>query len=470
MAGWRIAKDRDQIHLNNPELKPMQKKKNEFWVFFASVKLALFTFFILAIASIIGTVIPQGKEMQYYIDAFGPGTAKLFQIMNVPDMYNSWWFVALLVVFSINLIVCTLDRFPNIWRLVTMDNLALDIDRVVKMPKRQSFYSEMPVAEAAKAAEQAITSWNFQQAERDGGILLAAQKGNWSRLGVIAVHISILVIFVGAIIGSTLGYKASVMIREGSSVSQVYAHAKGNPAIPIDFEVRCDRFELEIYDTGAPKEFTSDLVVLENGKEILSKSIEVNHPLDYGGLTFYQSSYQPVENAYVIELENGTTKAAKKFFVGPGQPFKWEDEGLTFGITNRMGPYMMGRYRHKIWFNDVTEKPIEFWADEGKMLIIERPGTNYSFRIRQLYYTGLQVTKDPGVWWVYLGCAMMLIGLYIAFFLSHKKVWIYISGDASRSRIQVSGQSNKNQIGFENDFAALTGLLEQDDSLKLTKE
>jgi cytochrome c biogenesis protein len=448
----------------------MQKKKNEFWAFFASVKLALFTFFILAITSVIGTIIPQGKEMQFYVDAFGPGTAKLFQILNVPDMYNSWWFVALLTIFSINLIVCTIDRFPNIWRLVTMDNLAMDIARIIKMPKRQSFYSELPVAEAAQAVEQALPAWKFGKVEKDGGVLLAAQKGNWSRLGVIAVHISILFIFVGAIIGSALGFKASVMIREGSSARQIYSYDAGNPAIPLDFEVRCDRFELEIYDSGAPKEFTSDLVVLENGKEVFSKSIEVNYPLSYKGLTFYQSSYQPVEDAYVIEIENGTTEAAKKFFVGPGRPVKWEEEGLTFGITNRRGPYAMGRYQHKIWFNDVSEKPIEFWADESKMVLIERPDTNYSFKLRQLYYTGLQVTKDPGVWFVYFGCAMMLIGLYIAFFLSHKKVWIYLSEDGSRSRLQVSGQSNKNQIGFENDFAALTDLLEQGDSLKLTKE
>ncbi len=65
----------------------MQKKKNEIWAFLASVKLALFTFFILALTSIIGTIIPQGKEMSFYIDNFGAGTAKLFQILDVPDMF-----------------------------------------------------------------------------------------------------------------------------------------------------------------------------------------------------------------------------------------------------------------------------------------------------------------------------------------------------------------------------------------------
>jgi cytochrome c biogenesis protein len=104
------------------------------------------------------------------------------------------------------------------------------------------------------------------------------------------------------------------------------------------------------------------------------------------------------------------------------------------------------------------------------MVLVERAAANYSFSIRPLYYTGLQVAKDPGVWFVYLGCVLMLIGLYIAFFLSHKKVWVYISEEGERSRFQISGISNKNMIGFENDFSALTDMLEQDDSLNLTRE
>jgi cytochrome c biogenesis protein len=448
----------------------MQKNKNEVWAFFASVKLALFTFFILAVASIIGTLIPQGKEMEFYVDAFGPGTAKLFQIFNVPDMYNSWWFVSLLVLFSLNLIVCTIDRLPNIWRLVTMDNLAMDIGRILKMPKRQAYFSDLPVAELAKAVDGVSTSWNFKKAEREEGVLLVAQKGPWTRLGVISVHVSILVIFIGAIIGSVFGFKGFVMIREGGSAKEIRLYDAENTPVPLDFEVRCDRFELQFYDTGAPKEYISDLVVVKDGEEVLKKTIEVNDPLNFGGLTFYQSSYQLLEDAYVIEVENQATQTSGKFYAGPGRPVKWEEEGVTFGITDRMGPYGMSQYRHKIWFNDASLKPLEFWTEQSKMYIVERPDADYLFSIRQLYFTGLQVTKDPGVWWVYIGCGMMLLGLYVAFFLSHRKVWIYISEEDSRARLLVSGTSNKNKIGFDNDFSALTELLERNDSLKLIRE
>jgi cytochrome c biogenesis protein len=74
-----------------------------------------------------------------------------------------------------------------------------------------------------------------------------------------------------------------------------------------------------------------------------------------------------------------------------------------------------------------------------------------------VYATGLQVAKDPGVWTVYAGCALMLIGLYVAFFLSHRRVWVYITREeaADRCRILVCGGSSKNRIAFEKEFAAL---------------
>jgi cytochrome c biogenesis protein len=410
--------------------------------------------------------------MAFYVENFGAGTAKLFQVLDVPDMYSSWWFVSLLVLFSLNLIVCTIDRFPNIWRLVTMDNLALELDRILKMPQRQAFVSELPVEQLREETGKALaaTSWKFQMADKDGGHLFSAQKGNWSRLGVITVHVSILVIFLGAIIGAALGYKGFVMITEGSSAKQIYAYDAERTAIPLDFEVRCDRFVLEVYDTGAPKEFMSDLVVVKDGQEVLKKSIEVNSPLQYGGLTFYQSSYQGFDDALVVEIENATSQAQKKFLVNYGRSAEWPDEKLTFGLINRMRDGGMGRLRYKVWLKAGEQAPMQFWVNQGQSVLVERPNGNYVLSLRPLYATGLQVTKDPGVWYVYLGCALMLIGLYVAFFLSHRKVWLYISASGSRSTLQVTGTSNKNKIGFENDFAALVAKLERLESLKLTKE
>jgi hypothetical protein len=48
------------------------------------------------------------------------------------------------------------------------------------------------------------------------------------------------------------------------------------------------------------RDYFSDLVVIENNKEVLSKTIEVNHPLHYGGYHFYQHSYDSEKGQYTV--------------------------------------------------------------------------------------------------------------------------------------------------------------------------
>ena len=73
-----------------------------------------------------------------------------------------------------------------------------------------------------------------------------------------------------------------------------------------------------------------------------------------------------------------------------------------------------------------------------------------------IQYTGLQVRNDPGVWVVYLGCIVMSIGLYIAFFMSHKKIWVHLayesSGDKGPVSISVGGNTSRNRLAFENEI------------------
>jgi cytochrome c biogenesis protein len=71
-------------------------------------------------------------------------------------------------------------------------------------------------------------------------------------------------------------------------------------------------------------------------------------------------------------------------------------------------------------------------------------------------YTGLQVSKDPGVWFIYIACIIMTLGLYVTFFVSHKKIWIHLasesSGDKGPVSISVGGNSSRNRLAFENEI------------------
>jgi len=451
----------------------MKKNKgNIVWNFFASVKLALFSLFILAAASIIGTLIPQNESPEKYIELYGNGTAKVFKMLSFDDMYASWWFVGMLVLFSLNLIVCTIERLPHIWKVVTLDNLSnTKIDRLRKMAVRKAYSVQSTPAQAKDVIQNIMKTagWKTQSGEKDGGTLLFSQKGAWTRLGVIVVHVSILVIFAGALIGTFLGFKASVMVPEGYTTDKVYSSEKDHAPIPLKgFKVRCNQFDLTYYDTGMPKDYVSSLTVIRDDNTSFTQSIEVNHPLQYAGLTFYQASYQSMDGQFVARIINDSNQNSGDFIIEPRREQKWPPENISFGITNITGPDNLRRYSYKIWFSDGKAAPSEFWATEGGVVTVKRPDTTYSFTVKPRFATGLQVVKDPGVWTVYFGCIMMIVGLIIIFYLSHRRIWVFVSKDAdsNNSTILVAGLSNKNKIGFERTMAALYEEIESNSLLE----
>jgi len=452
----------------------MEKTTNPVWRFFASVKLALFTLFILATTSIIGTLIPQGKPPEFYIEAFGPRIAHFLQILDVPQMYGSWWFIALLLLFCNNLIICTIDRLPGVWRVVVQDNLDTPVDRLEKMPQRQVLMADGDTSSLGEAASAIMhkNGWKADGKDKADGRLLFAQKAPWSRLGVYAVHLSILIIFAGAIIGVLNGYKAFVMIPEGASTEEVFPFGT-KKAIPLGFSLRCDEFTVSYYDNGMPKEYRSVLTVNDQaaGKTI-TRPIVVNDPLDYKGITFYQSSYEPMQG-FKISITRKADGKQQGFQIPFAKKTPWEGTGVEFGIINRQIRSRMGDVEQmKVWFFDGQGDPSVFWLANNGNATIARPTGIYEITGRQMFATGLQVAKDPGVWTVYLGCVLMLLGLYVAFFLSHRRVWVYISRAEApgRCRIMVCGVSSKNRLAFEKEFAGLTGAFAEHPSFNQPKE
>lgn len=436
------------------------KKENSIWDFFASVKLALITLSLLATTSIIGTIIPQNKPLQWYAQKYGGNLAQLFKILDIPDMYGSWWFLALLGLLSTNLIVCSLDRFPDVWKQMKATGLDTPITHLEKMGRKKKWQSssslELTVLDLGARLNR--NGWKSSSHKGDGETLLFAQKGVWSRIGVYVVHTSILVIFIGAIIGELSGFKGNVMIPETQQTDKIYTF-NGNETIDLGFTIRCDSFILELYPTGMPKKYRSELTILENGNELFQAPIEVNSPLKYRGITFYQASYEGYQD-FLIKVTNKASGNSKSAIVPFREQEEWPQEGLTFGIINADGTGQTVS-RLKVWFSDNKGAPSVIWLKDGESTTVERESGTYLLSTKQMYATGLQVSKDPGVWVVYIGCGLMLLGLVIAFFMSHQRIWLFIKEEESGTSILFTGSANKNRAGFENIFNDLAEILQR---------
>lgn len=436
------------------------KNKNPVFSFFSSVKLALATLFLLSVTSIVGTVIPQKENFDWYVSNYSETTARIFQVLDIPNMYNSWWFLGLLGLLATNLIICSIDRFPGVWRQIKADNLATDLTRLQRMRLSATWKSDKSVDSLSTELHNNLLKqgWKTTQRKRDSSLLLFAQKGAMTRTGVYIVHASILVIFIGAIIGEMLGFKGSIMLPETQATDTIYQYGTGK-SIDLGFTVRCDRFDIDFYDSGMVKAYRSKLRIFEGDTQILEKDIVVNDPLTYKGITFYQSSYQGYEE-FLLTVTNQQTNVSETLTMPFRQQVSLNQPNSKIGVINAdaIGQSVT---RIKVWFKDDLGPASTFWLDAGDQVTMERPDAKYTIAAKQMYATGLQVAHDPGVYVVYLGCFLMILGLFVAFFMSHRRIWILLDTTNEGNTILLSGSANKNKFGFEKSFESLREQLQE---------
>lgn len=467
------------------------KKKNQgivdrVWNFFSSITLAVVVFSVISLTSIVGTIIEQGAEPERNIKLlskfFGDAAPTVFRILDTlgfTNMFHSWWFIALLFVFAANLIICSLDRLPRIWNIVKEPIKPLSPDILNTMPIKREVVLKGKVDNAKGAVESALKRIGFKPNVhlQDNGLQIYAEKGRHSRLGVYITHFSIILILVGAIAGIFFGFNASLNLLEGTT--SAVAYMRNGKEIPLGFEIGCNDFETSFYENSdTPRSYKSWLTVLENGrpvkidgKEVIE--IDVNRPLRYKGITFYQSSYGFSPTKDSLFKFSVTSNDGKKHDV----QLKF-GEAFTIPGTNIMGKVAdfspalgIDEAGRMFTYAEMMNNPAVFveFAENGKpkynQWILKRYPQTWSVpdgmvEFKDLWgaqYTGLQVRKDPGIWIVYLGSLVMSIGLYAAFFMNHERIWINLMDDKNGTKVTIAASTNKNKAALEQKIEKLLG-------------
>ena len=323
----------------------MTKKKSAFLDFFASVRLAIVLLSAIAVGALLGTVIPQQAAATAVAARLNPALLAVFQALQLFDVYHSAWFILLLVLLSVNLVVCSLDRFPAAWRQIRGGVPTEGGDYFADLSPDRTLASERPPAEEAVRLEAVLRKHcgKVQRVETAKGIVLACEKGAFSRLGVYVVHLGILLLIAGGLTGAVFGVKGHVEIAEGET-TDVLRLGGGQATKPLGFKIRCDRFIVEFYETGAPKVFRSDLTFLRGDKVEMQGPLLVNHPIAFGGLRFYQSSYGvlPGGKAALAWMKGGQKEGQREVAVGdrfalPGSAAEVEVLRIESDLM-RMGP------------------------------------------------------------------------------------------------------------------------------------
>src|SRR5262249_4797417 len=209
------------------------------------------------------------------------------------DLFHSWWFTLLLLSLALNLIACSIERLPHLWYLVRDPERRLDKVKSLKL-RAGGQSSEASVSDVLRERGYAVTS-----VERDGGTDLFAERGRFSRFGVWVVHLSLLLVLGGGIVGRLTAFEGTAQVPQngGTVESMILRTPDGSPRRKrLGFTIQCNDFRLKQFEDGAPKAYESDLVLLDaQGNELTRGTINVNHPLKWAGLTIFQASYQQLE-------------------------------------------------------------------------------------------------------------------------------------------------------------------------------
>ena len=439
---------------------------------------------VLAVTSIVGTVIPQNENPAAYFRAYGESLYKLFNLMGIFDMYHSWWFQFLMLLLTMNIILCSIDRLSATWKIIFVKNPLFNLSRFRTLSQKEIFTGKHSPKELSKVYKRFISKqFGYTRVEEtDKGLCIFAEKWRWTRFGVYIVHLSVILLLLGGLIGSLLGFEGFATIPENEKIDSIRIRNTGQIR-PLGFEVLCDDFNISFYDNGTPKEYRSSLTIIEHGKPVYKKDIIVNDPLRYKGINIFQSSYGKMPSIALQKEEIHTKNPLEDITLNfasnaSGKEYKIKAViGKPVDIPEGLGKFVIVEYRKSAKFGgqNIGQSYIGILTPEDKdpvtiMLPLHFPNFdkmrrgavvisvakqenkifNPGEKSDQKYYTGLQITKDPGVWVVYTGFIGMIIGIFITFFMSHQRMCIEVVKSGKNSQVIVSGMANKNKLAMQN--------------------
>lgn len=431
--------------------------------FFISTKSAIALLTILALASIIGTIIPQNAPEDIYINKYGEHLYHLFKLFLLIDVYHSFWFVGILALLSINIIICSINRFSGIRKVFTPYKKEIDEEYILRLPLKNKFESSKEVKEVCNFLTDTLHKKNYHIKtlnHQPTKTTIFAEKGRVSKLGSYITHLSILIILLGGIVGGLMGFKEYLEINEKETINVPHT----------DFSLRVDDFDIEFYpNSKMPKDYKSTLTIIDGMKEILTKTIEVNHPLIYKGVWFYQSSYGIAE-VKGVSINVRSKDNWQNFKVKIGSRFNIPQTDFTIKVAKFLPDFAIAGTKIYSRSNELNNPAVELEGYEGEKLKFTRwvfynfpdfhskKDVAFDFRLigfETTQYTGLQIVKDPGVPIVWVGCGLLMIGLILSFFISHCRIWIVLKKEGEKTSILIGGLTNKNKFDFELGFKKL---------------
>lgn len=479
------------------------------WRQLTSMRTALLLLFLLAVASIPGSVLPQrpvdpARVTQYLSD--NPGVGGVFDRLGFFDVFTAPWYVAIYLLLVISLAGCIVPRTRLHWKAMRAQPPRAP-SRLKRLPEYESWEVSSDGAGQQTLDDTAALlrkrRWRVRTQEFDGTSgWVSAEKGYLRETGNLLFHISLLGLLLGVAIGGMFGWRGQALVIEGESfsdtITQYDTFSAGNlvdsaDLPPFSFTLNDFRsgFQAGGEQEGAARLFEADVTYRSQpGAEPEEKTVEVNDPLVVDGAKAYLVGHgyapviqvknaqgQVIYDAPTVFLPidgNFTSNGVVKM---PDNDPQLALQGIfapTAALDDQRGPHstfpaaddpavFFSAWRGNLGLDDgIPQSVYKLDTSELEQIGIKglRPGESWTLPDGSgtVSFTGIKqyavfdVAYDPGKLFALVASILAILGLMLSLFIPRRRVWVKVSAAAdgtSSSTVEVAGLSRTDEAGLK---------------------
>jgi cytochrome c biogenesis protein len=493
------------------------------WRQLTSMRTALALLFLLAVASVPGSLVPQDGVDPVRVAQFKaahPHLTPWYERLSVFHVFSSPWFAAIYLLLFISLVGCVVPRSRLHWSAMRARPPGAPRN-LVRLPVHTSWLTEQARAELLDSAVRELRRRHYRVDRAADSV--SAERGFLRETGNLLFHSALIGLLVGVAIGNLFGYKGSVLVVEGDgfsnsvSVYDSFAHGarfseSHMPPFTIDLKKLTVRYQPSGDQRGAPRDFQAHLSYTSDpDAKPRNYDLEVNHPLVISGTKVFLigNGYAPV---FTVRDSSG-----KEVFSGPvpflprdanntsigvvkasgAQPKQLGFEGLflpTAAMDPKLGPIstypdllipraVLNAYVGDLGIDSGVPQSVYRLDTKGLTQIknaagnplakvlapresLDLPGGQGSIRFDGVRrFATLQVAHDPGKSPALISALLALVGLMLSLFVKRRRVWVRVAADDSgRTLVEVAGLARtdgEDRDRLTDEVTALAGALGQ---------
>ncbi|HJB78129.1 MAG TPA: cytochrome c biogenesis protein ResB [Candidatus Nosocomiicoccus stercorigallinarum] len=465
---------------------------DKIWIFFTSIRNGVIIIALIAIASAIGTILPQEyfipvgvDAADYYKEHYGTfGT--LYYNLGFHNLYSSWWFLLLNAMLALSIIAASIDRGVPLFK-------SLKNQGVKKHPsyyKRQRIYlhNEEASKDDVESLVKDLEKKRYKVRKEENSYLL--EKGRLSRYGPYINHTGLIILLIGSMLRFFPGMYLDELVYapEGETVKL--------PGTDSKYYIKNDEFIIDTYDKDAGTVFdkslenqealasnyqtnitfyeneTSDIVGSEPElKEVDRAEIKVNHPFKFDGYHLYQSSFDnSAMKSMTFEIQDDDGNViSEPFEINLKDP---EEEFTIKGTDNTDFDIRLRAYAPdflEIGSNGglISQTPVP--RNPAFIFEVKDNDNNEEYSLIQIQDTTeitednmynvkfvsmenemssvLTLKKDKTLFLIASGFIIFLIGVFIGSYVNHRRIWIN-----SDNGLTLAAHTNRNYYSISKEI------------------